>query len=173
MEYKPNRKLPVVVTLFLSCLFLVASFGLQLQTKNVLTELAAVSVTVRQSEQTAVITVQTTQTPQTTAVPSVLETEPVVTQMQNTESATVKATAAKQVNTTKAMQETTLVTTEKNTEISQILIVNTNTKKIHSPDCSYAQNIKEENRAEISRDELPAYEQNGYTLCGHCKGCAK
>ncbi|MGN0520110.1 MAG: hypothetical protein ACI4LB_05160 [Candidatus Fimenecus sp.] len=167
MDENAKRKRSIAVTLFLSCLFLIASFGLQVQTKNTLNALAAVSVTAQQT-----VHINTTAV-QLTAPLSVPETEAVIAQIENTEPVSEKVTAAKQTNTTKSTKETTQTPTEKNTEISQILIVNTNTKKIHSPDCSYAQNIKAENRAQISRDELSAYEQNGYTLCGHCKGCAK
>lgn len=138
-----------------------------MQTKNALQALAAASVTAQQTAQTA------TPAGQATAVPSISETEAVLAQIQNTEPVSEKIAAAKQANTTKSAKENTPTPSEKHTEISPILLVNTNTKKIHSPDCAYAQNIKEENRAQISREELSAYEQNGYTLCGHCKGCAK
>ncbi|MGN0555089.1 MAG: hypothetical protein ACI4LI_04250 [Candidatus Fimenecus sp.] len=134
-----------------------------MQTKNTLQALAAASVTAQQTAQT-----------NPTAVPtSVSETEAVLAQIQNTAPVSEKVAAAKQANITKSTKETTPTSTEKQTEISPILLVNTNTRKIHSPDCAYAQNIKEENRAQITREELSAYEQNGYTLCGHCKGCAK
>lgn len=164
MDEKAKRKLSVAVTLFLSCLLLTASFGLQMQTRNTMNALAAASV------QTQRAPISETLMPRTTSVPP---TEASVAQIENTESVLQSTTAARPVNTTKPVKEITQKPTEKNAEISQILIVNTNTKKIHSPDCPYAQNIKEENRVQISRDELSSYEQNGYTLCGHCKGCAK
>lgn len=167
MDENAQRKRSVVVALFLSCLCLLASFGLQIQTNHTLQALAAASVTAQQTAQTA------TPAGQATAVPSISETEAVLAQIQNTETVSEKIAAAKQANTTKSAKETTPTPSDKHTEISPILLVNTNTKKIHSPDCAYAQNIKEENRAQISREELSAYEQNGYTLCGHCKGCAK
>lgn len=167
MDENAQRKRSVVVALFLSCLCLLASFGLQIQTNHTLQALAAASVTAQQTVQTA------TPAGQATAVPSISETEAVFAQIQNTEPVSEKIAAAKQANTTKSAKETTPTPSDKHTEISPILLVNTNTKKIHSPDCAYAQKIKEENRAQISREELSAYEQNGYTLCGHCKGCAK
>lgn len=163
MDETAQRKRSVVVALFLSCLCLIASFSLQIQTNNTLQALAAVSVSAQQTGQTNTTAVQT----------SVSETEAVLAQIQNTELVSEKVAAAKQVNTTKSTEETAPAPAEKHTEISPILLVNTNTKKIHSPDCAHAQNIKEENRAQITREELSAYEQNGYTLCGHCKGCAK
>lgn len=167
MDENAQRKRSIVVALFLSCLCLLVSFGLQIQTNNTLQALAAASVTAQQTVQTA------TPAGQVTAVPSISETEAVLAQIQNTEPVSEKIAAANQANTAQAIKEPTPTATEKQTEISPILLVNTNTKKIHSPDCAYAQNIKEENRAQISREELSAYEQNGYTLCGHCKGCAK
>lgn len=166
MDEKAKRKLSVAVTLFLSCLLLIASFGLQIQTKNALNDLAAVSVQTQRTPMSEISTLLST----ALSAPS---TEASVAQIQNSETVSQAVTVTKQAHTTKAVKGTTQKPTEKNTEISQILIVNTNTKKIHSPDCAYAQNIKEENRAQISREELSAYEQNGYALCGHCKGCAK
>lgn len=61
-------------------------------------------------------------------------------------------------------------TAPRSTQISAQLILNTNTKKIHSPDCAYAKNIKAENRGEISAAELDAYLNEGYEFCQHCKG---
>lgn len=166
MDEKAKRKLSVAVTLFLSCLLLTASFGLQMQTKNALNDLAAVSVQTQRTPMSEISTLLST-------TPSAPPTEASVAQIQNSETVSQAVTVTKQAHTTKTVKGTTQKPTEKNTEISQILIVNTNTKKIHSPDCPYAQNMKEENRAQISREELSAYEQNGYALCGHCKGCAK
>ena len=47
-------------------------------------------------------------------------------------------------------------------------ILNTNSKKFHTPDCRYAENIKDENREEYygSRQELI---DNGYEACKTCK----
>ena len=50
-----------------------------------------------------------------------------------------------------------------------ILVVNKNSKKIHSSTCSYAKNMKEENKAVISSDELQDYLDKGYTVCTRCK----
>lgn len=51
----------------------------------------------------------------------------------------------------------------------QNLILNTNSKKVHSSWCSYAQNIKAENRKDISSAEVNSYLGNGYTVCSRCK----
>ncbi len=49
-----------------------------------------------------------------------------------------------------------------------IYVLNTNTKKFHSPDCASADKISDENREETSksREELIA---EGYSPCGNCK----
>ncbi len=60
--------------------------------------------------------------------------------------------------------------TEKSTEIDSVLIVNKNSKKIHSSSCSYVLRMKDENKAVISSDELAQYLENGYTMCGVCHG---
>ena len=77
---------------------------------------------------------------------------------ETTEKATVNTTA-----------DTTVAVTEAVTEIDTILVVNKNSKKIHSSTCSYAKNMKEENKAVISSDELQAYLDKGYTVCTRCK----
>lgn len=72
-------------------------------------------------------------------------------------------------STEKATVNTTADTTVAVTEIDKILVVNKNSKKIHSSTCSYAKNMKEENKAVISSDELQAYLDKGYTVCTRCK----
>lgn len=76
-------------------------------------------------------------------------------------------TGAVRTETTRRQAATT---TEKSTQLSEVLVVNTNSKKIHSPDCSYVRNMKEENRAEISSAQLEEYLANGYSMCAHCEG---
>lgn len=46
--------------------------------------------------------------------------------------------------------------------------VNVNTKKIHSPSCSYALRTSSENKKEISASELSSYLDNGYSVCSKC-----
>ena len=72
-------------------------------------------------------------------------------------------------STKKATVKTTADTTVAVTEIDTILVVNKNSKKIHSSTCSYAKNMKEENKAVISSDELQDYLDKGYTVCTRCK----
>lgn len=119
MDENAQRKRSVVVALFLSCLCLIASFGLQIQTKNTLQSLAAASVTAQ----------QTGQTNPTTGQASALETEAVLAQIQDTDPVSEKVAVANQANTAKAIKEPTPTATEKQTEVSPILLANTNTKK--------------------------------------------
>ena len=46
--------------------------------------------------------------------------------------------------------------------------VNVNTKKIHTPSCSYAMRTSSENKKEISASELSSYLNNGYSVCSKC-----
>ena len=48
-------------------------------------------------------------------------------------------------------------------------VINKNSKKIHSPDCQYADSMKEENKLVIETDNLEEYFGKGYTICSKCK----
>ena len=85
---------------------------------------------------------------------------------EETEGVTEQAT---EKTTVKPKTETTVASTE----LDSTLVVNTNSKKIHSSTCSYAGNMKEENKAVISSDELQAYLDEGYAMCSRCKGCKR
>lgn len=90
------------------------------------------------------------------------------------ETKAVKAAARSEAHraaesTKKATVNTTADTTVAVTEIDTVLVVNKNSKKIHSSTCSYAKNMKEENKAVISSDELQDYLDKGYTVCTRCK----
>ncbi len=167
MDEKPRGKRSVAVALFFMFLCLLMTFCFQMKAEKILCELATVPMYASALEQELPTASSLATSNAETTVPSSAVTQPSVSQIQITESVQQIQKASTEKATTARPQ------TEKNTEISPILIVNTNTKKIHSPDCSYAQNIKAENRAQIQKDELPAYEEKGYALCGHCKGCAK
>lgn len=56
---------------------------------------------------------------------------------------------------------------EKPQEIAHHYILNTSTKKIHSPSCSYAAKIADKNRAEYSGSVEDLFSM-GYTLCKTC-----
>lgn len=76
--------------------------------------------------------------------------------------------------TNEPKSEKTVKTTaenKKSEEIDSTLIVNTKSKKIHSSTCSYATNMKEENKEIISSDKLNDYINNGYSICMRCNAC--
>ena len=47
-------------------------------------------------------------------------------------------------------------------------VLNTSSKKIHSPECSGAKNMSEKNKETVKGDKLKSYINNGYELCGSC-----
>ncbi|MBR5246918.1 MAG: DNA/RNA non-specific endonuclease [Clostridia bacterium] len=47
-------------------------------------------------------------------------------------------------------------------------VLNTSSKKIHSPECSGAKNMSEKNKETVKGDKLQSYINNGYELCGSC-----
>ncbi len=47
-------------------------------------------------------------------------------------------------------------------------IINLSSKKIHSPDCQFADKISEENSSEIYTDNLSEYIDKGYSICSKC-----
>lgn len=49
-------------------------------------------------------------------------------------------------------------------------VLNTNSKKIHRPDCRYAESLKPENRGEATEADLPGLLADGYTYCSVCCG---
>ena len=99
--------------------------------------------------------------PETTDIHRVVETK--------SAGAAARSKARRAETTEKATVNTTADTTVAVTEIDKILVVNKNSKKIHSSTCSYAKNMKEENKAVISSDELQDYLDKGYTVCTRCK----
>lgn len=159
-------------TLFVTVLFLVvliclfAIFLLQMNMQKTLAQIAAVQATNTQAA---------TPLP-TSSGPSEPETQTGT----ESQSESVRSIAAESAISGVAAKssvppsKTEKVTEPKKTkQLSEQLVVNTNTKKIHSPDCSYAKNMKPENRADISAGDLQSYLNNGYALCGHCEGCAE
>lgn len=47
-------------------------------------------------------------------------------------------------------------------------VINKNSKKIHSPNCQYANSMKEENKLVVEIDNLEDYINRGYTICSKC-----
>lgn len=166
MNESKKRTLFVTVLFFVVLISLFAIFLLQMNMQRTLAQIAAVQATNTQAA---------TPLP-TSSVPSEPETQTET----ESQSESMRSIAAESAISGVAAKSTVPPSkTEKVTEakkpkqLSEQLVVNTNTKKIHSPDCSYAKNIKPENRADISAGDLQSYLDNGYALCGHCEGCAK
>lgn len=70
--------------------------------------------------------------------------------------------------TTAPQAEASVQTIE--TEPAFDYVLNTSSKKIHRPDCRYAESLKAENRAEASEGQLPGLLADGYTYCSVCCG---
>lgn len=49
-------------------------------------------------------------------------------------------------------------------------VLNTNSKKIHSPDCRYATSMKEENKKVVENADLDELLSEGYEVCSVCGG---
>ena len=58
------------------------------------------------------------------------------------------------------------------TNNKQKYVINTSSKKIHLPECSFVGRTKEENKktVELTKDELNNYLQNGHEFCKTCGG---
>ena len=56
------------------------------------------------------------------------------------------------------------VNADKNAEY----VLNTSSKKIHSPECSEAKNMSEKNKQVVKGDKLSSYINNGYEICENC-----
>ena len=73
------------------------------------------------------------------------------------------------ITTTKPNQTTT--TTKPQSKI-KTYVINKNSKKIHTKDCSFVDRMKEENKqiVQLTNDELNNYLNDGYTTCSSCGG---
>ena len=51
-------------------------------------------------------------------------------------------------------------------------VLNTSSKKIHKPECSFVDRTKEENKktVELNETQLNEYKNDGYTMCSTCGG---
>ncbi len=69
------------------------------------------------------------------------------------------------------LKETTTQKSNDNIAI-KTYVLNTSSKKIHLPDCSFAIRTKEENKksVELSNEELNQYKNDGYVICKTCGG---
>lgn len=50
----------------------------------------------------------------------------------------------------------------------KIYVLNTNSKKIHSPSCRYAQSMKDENKQTVTEISLEELQAQGYEICSVC-----
>lgn len=163
----------IAVTFFLTFFCLSATFLLQMRMQKTLDTIAALPV-----QTTAAASETRTQASGSPTDSSGLPTDSPDASRLEAASESKVAAAAVQTKNTQTTHRTTALTTRKTvtttaprtTQLSARLVLNTNSKKIHSPDCPYAKNIKDANRGEISADELDAYLNEGYEFCQHCKG---
>ena len=104
---------------------------------------------------------------------------------QSNEEQTVESTPENQTTAAKS-ESTTASTTQNSTQVTSAntteskpqgkittYVINKNSKKIHYSGCSYAANMKEDNKltVNITEDELKnQYLSNGYTFCSRCAG---
>lgn len=187
MEKTGKMRLFSAVTLFVSFLCIVVTFFLQIRMQKTVTDLSDTANTTAPSgiqtdaqtvgEGAAGTTAAFTETPETaTDTPAAAQIG-----KEGTSSASQNRVFGKTDSTTK-VQKTTKnrttttkpeTTTERSTEISPVLVVNVNTKKIHSPHCSYLKNTDPANTTQITADELQSYLDSGYTLCKRCGGYAE
>lgn len=74
--------------------------------------------------------------------------------------------------TTTTKQENSTTTTTKPQSNAKIYVINKNSKKIHTKDCSFVDRMKEENKqiVQLTKDELNNYLNDGYTTCSSCGG---
>lgn len=187
MDKTGKVRLFSAVTLFVSFLCIVVTFCVQIRMQKTVTDLSDIANTTApadlfetqtenavQGYTTSSSSDSTETAPLTPAAAQVGKEENSETRSQNrvygkTDSTTkVQNTTQKRTTTTKP--ETT---TERSTEISPVLVVNLNTKKIHSPHCSYLKNTDPANTTQITADELQTYLESGYTLCQRCRGYAE
>lgn len=90
------------------------------------------------------------------------------TTQQSTETTTkAKETTSKDKATTQTKQQTTA----NNNKLGKTTyILNTSSKKIHLPTCSFVDRTKDENKktVQLTAEELQEYLNNGYTFCKTC-----
>lgn len=89
---------------------------------------------------------------------------------------TVKSTNKKNESNstlaTTSKQENSTTTTTKPQSKAKTYVINKNSKKIHTKDCSFVDRMKEENKqtVQLTSDELNNYLNDGYTTCSSCGG---
>ena len=94
-------------------------------------------------------------------------------EMDETEKSTNKKTDLTSTTTSKHGTTTnTDNTTTKQHSKTKTYVINKNSKKIHTKDCSFVDRMKEENKqiVQLTNDELNNYFNDGYTTCSSCGG---
>lgn len=91
------------------------------------------------------------------------------------ETTTAKVSESKSERTTSATTNTAATTAQQSQDSGisrKTYVINTNSKKIHSPDCASAIRTKEENKktVKLSDEELQSYIKDGYDICKICGG---
>ncbi len=89
-----------------------------------------------------------------------------------TEKSTNKKNESNSTSTTTSKQENGTTTTTKPQSKAKTYVINKNSKKIHTKDCSFVDRMKEENKqtVQLTSDELNNYLNDGYTTCSSCGG---
>lgn len=157
----------IFVALFIIAISMVITFKLQIEINRHIAIATVTEVADSSADSFSARNNVTLENNNTASIPETTDIQRVV----ETKAAGVAARSeARRVEATeKATVNTTADTTVTVTEIDTVLVVNKNSKKIHSSTCSYAKNMKEENKAVISSDELQDYLDKGYTVCTRCK----
>lgn len=157
----------IFVALFIIAISMVITFKLQIEINR---HIAIATVTEAADSSTDSFSARNNVTLETNNTASISETTDIQRVVKTKAAENAAQSKAQRAETTeKATVNTTADTTVAVTEIDTILVVNKNSKKIHSSTCSYAKNMKEENKAVISSDELQNYLDKGYTVCTRCK----
>lgn len=83
-----------------------------------------------------------------------------------------KTEQATDKNTQTNSASTTTTTTTNPQSKTKTYVINKNSKKIHTNDCSFVDRMKEENKqiVQLTNDELNNYLNDGYTTCSSCGG---
>lgn len=97
--------------------------------------------------------------------PTTQQSSETTTKVKNTNSSS-KENITKDKSTTQTEQQTTA----NNKSGKTTYILNTSSKKIHLPSCSFVDRTKDENKktVQLTAEELQEYLNNGYTFCKTC-----
>lgn len=157
----------IFVALFILAISMVITFKLQIEINR---HIAIATVTEAADSSSDSFSARNNVTLEDNDTASIPETTDIQRVVKTKAAGAAARSETRRVKTTeKATVNITADTTVAVTEIDTVLVVNKNSKKIHSSTCSYAKNMKEENKAVISSDELQDYLDKGYTVCTRCK----